>query len=279
MHPQAKQDIAPHCTTDFKNRCLFVSIGEDKYRVKPDGSTFALVSGNELPVSGCPVPEKLAGTNFNFFLWKYRKVFPAVVMVIAFAVLLQWCLWMVPDSPLTDMKLNFVALFSFWMNTILLTLSAMAFLAWVVLYFFKGTFKFENPFELLPEPEQVFSIHPDIAIWSIEGETAKDFQTRVEEAIKKLTTNYVVAIAFRHPVGVIIRKGKSLNSPYENETFLRENPGFDIGENRKNFTGETYAEYQEYISRFFFHFPEFSKVKKVKECGDGNEVETLFETI
>lgn len=275
MYPDKKTAVAPLCT-DFKSQCLIIS-GEVNYKVKPDGSTFILTNDLEIPVNGCPVPEKLAGLNFNLFLWKYRKVWPALAMMTIFAVLLQWCLWLIPDSPMTDMKLNFVALFSFWVNTILIVLASMSFLSWAVYYWFNGTFRLANPFEMLPEPvETGYSILPDIAIWSEEHESGKDFQTRVENAIKNLGTNYIVAIAFQHPIGVIIRKGKSLNSPYESEKFFREKPGFDMGENRKNFTTETYNEYREYLSRFFFAFPEYSKAKKMDE---GDSVEKLFETI
>ena len=115
MGQNTNTSIAPLCTkilTDFENRCIIFNEGEYRFRVTENGETSVLVHGMEFPVSGCPIPERLAVANFQFFLFRYRKVWPVLIASIVLLVLLQWLLWLLPDSPLTEMKWNFVALFS-----------------------------------------------------------------------------------------------------------------------------------------------------------------------
>jgi hypothetical protein len=253
-----------------------------------NGETSVLVHGMEFPVSGCPIPERLALANFHFFLFRYRKVWPVLIASIVLLVLLQWLLWLLPDSPLTEMKWNFVALFSFWMNTALIVSFSLCFIAFVVWKFFDGSITFKVP-ELMPAPDLLeagFSLGKDILIDSKEGETREQFTSRIEEAKKNITHGvWVVVIAFRNPGGVVITKGESEKIIYSSDSFLRETPPYETkdfqGETERKgfrFSEESFGEYRNYLSRFCFYFPEYAKARKV-ELKMSDPLEQYLETI
>lgn len=284
-------DIAPLCTkilTDFENRCIIFNEGDYRFRVTENGETSVLVHGMEFPVSGCPIPERLAVANFQFFLFRWRKVWPVLIASIVLLVLLQWLLWLLPDSPLTEMKWNFVALFSFWMNTALVVSFGAAFIAFVVWKFFEGSITFKSP-ELMPAPDLLeagFDLGKDILIYTEEGETREQFAARVIEAQKNITHGvWVVVIAFQNPGGVVITKGENEKNPYSSASFLRENPPYETkdfsGETEKKgfrFSEETFGEYRNYLSRFCFYFPEYAKGRKI-ELKMSDPLEQYLETI
>jgi len=283
--------VAPLCTkilTDFENRCIILNEGDYRFRVNENGETTVLAYGMEFPVSGCPIPERLALANFQFFLHRYRKVWPLLVALIILFVIFQWLLWLLPDSPLTEMKWNFIALFSFWMNTALIVSFSLCFIAFVVWKFFDGSVTFKMP-EFMPAPDLLeagFSLGKDILIDSREGETTEQFKARILEAQKNITHGvWVVVIAFRNAGGVVITKGEHEKNPYSSASFLRENPPYET----KDFTGETetkgfrfsdesFSEYRNYLSRFCFYFPEYAKAKKI-ELGMENPLQQYLETI
>lgn len=291
MGQNTNTSIAPLCTkilTDFENRCIIFNEGEYRFRVTENGETSVLVHGMEFPVSGCPIPERLAVANFQFFLFRYRKVWPVLIASIVLLVLLQWLLWLLPDSPLTEMKWNFVALFSFWMNTALIVSFSLCFIAFVVWKFFDGSITFKLP-ELMPAPDLLeagFSLGKDILIDSKEGETREQFTARIEEAKKNITHGvWVVVIAFRNPGGVVITKGESEKILYSSDSFLREKPPYETkdfqGETERKgfrFSEETFSEYRNYLSRFCFYFPEYAKARKV-ELKMSDPLEQYLDTI
>ena len=291
MGQNVNTSVAPLCTkilTDFENRCIIFNEGDYRFRVTENGETSVLVHGMEFPVSGCPIPERLAVANFQFFLFRYRKVWPVLIASIVLLVLLQWLLWLLPDSPLTEMKWNFVALFSFWMNTALVVSFSLCFIAFVVWKFFDGSVTFKLP-ELMPAPELLeagFSLGKDILIDSKEGETREQFTARIEEAKKNITHGvWVVVIAFRNPGGVVITKGESEKILYSSDSFLREKPPYETkdfqGETEKKgfrFSEESFGEYRNYLSRFCFYFPEYAKARKV-ELKMSDPLEQYLETI
>ena len=284
-------DIAPLCTKiwfDFSKGVVNYRDGQSLYRTKLDGSTSILIDGMEFPVSGCPIPERLALANFQHFLFRYRKVWPLLIASIVLSVLFQWLLWLLPDSPLTEMKWNFVALFSFWMNTALIVSFSLCFIAFVVWKFFDGSITFKVP-ELMPAPDLLeagFSLGKDILIDSKEGETREQFTARIEEAKKNITHGvWVVVIAFRNPGGVVITKGESEKILYSSDSFLREKPPYETkdfqGETEKKgfrFSEESFGEYRNYLSRFCFYFPEYAKARKV-ELKMSDPLEQYLDTI
>ena len=277
-------DIAPLCTKiwfDFSKGVVNYRDGQSLYRTKLDGSTSILIEGMEFPVSGCPIPERLAVANFQFFLFRWRKVWPVLIASIVLSVILQWLLWLLPDSPLTEMKWNFVALFSFWMNTALVVSFSVAFIAFVVWKFFDGSITFKVP-ELMPAPDLLeagFSLGKDIFIYTEENETREQFAARAFEAQKNIKEGvFVVVIPFRNSGGVVIKKGENeKTNPFDSYPFLRENPPYQTadfsGETEKRgvrFSDETFSEYRNYLARFAFYFPEYAKSEKIKLKMEGH---------
>lgn len=291
MGQNTNTSIAPLCTkilTDFENRCIIFNEGDYRFRVMENGETSVLVHGMEFPVSGCPIPERLALANFQFFLFRWRKVWPVLIASIVLSVIFQWLLWLLPDSPLTEMKWNFVALFSFWMNTALIISFSLCFIAFVIWKFFDGSITFKVP-ELMPSPDLLeagFSLGKDMLIDSKEGETREQFTARIEEAKKNITHGvWVVVIAFRNPGGVVITKGENEKILYSSDSFLREKPPYETkdfqGETERKgfrFSEETFSEYRNYLSRFCFYFPEYAKARKV-ELKMSDPLEQYLETI
>jgi len=291
MGQNTNTSIAPLCTkilTDFENRCIIFNEGEYRFRVTENGETSVLVHGMEFPVSGCPIPERLAVANFQFFLFRYRKVWPVLIASIILLVLLQWFMWLIPNDQLNDLKLNFIALLCFWMNTALLVSFSLCFIAFVVWKFFDGSITFKMP-ELMPAPDLLeagFSLGKDILIDSKEGETREQFTARIEEAKKNITHGvWVVVIAFRNPGGVVITKGENEKILYSSDSFLREIPPYETkdfqGETERKgfrFSDESFGEYRNYLSRFCFYFPEYAKARKV-ELKMSDPLEQYLETI
>ena len=288
MGQNTNTSIAPLCTkilTDFENRCIIFNEGEYRFRVMENGETSVLVHGMEFPVSGCPIPERLAVANFQFFLFRYRKVWPVLIASIVLLVLLQWLLWLLPDSPLTEMKWNFVALFSFWMNTALIVTAAAPLFVLVAREVILSLIALK-PNSALELAEINFDLGKDILIDSKENETREQFTARIEEAKKNITHGvWVVIIAFRNPGGVVITKGESEKILYSSDSFLREKPPYETkdfqGEiERKGFrfSDESFGEYRNYLSRFCFYFPEYAKARKV-ELKMSDPLEQYLETI
>lgn len=280
--------VAPLCTkilTDFENRCIIFNEGEYRFRVTENGETSVLVHGMEFPVSGCPIPERLAVANFQFFLFRYRKVWPVLIASIVLLVLLQWLLWLLPDSPLTEMKWNFVALFSFWMNTALIVTAAAPLFVLVAREVILSLIELK-PNSALELAEMNFDLGKDILIDSKENETREQFTARIEEAKKNITHGvWVVVIAFRNPGGVVITKGENEKILYSSDSFLREKPPYETkdfqGETERKgfrFSDESFGEYRNYLSRFCFFFPEYAKARKV-ELKMSDPLEQYLETI
>lgn len=276
---------------NFSPPFLTYMSGEVVYKVMPNGQTFLLTPGIEegIPVTGCPIPEALMWANFQFFLYRYRKAWPALIMVCLLIVLLQFFLWFVPDSPLVDLKLSFISTFTFWMNTALIILfSGSVIMLALHLVFGPVRFKWVLP-DLMPEPsliESGFSIGPDFFIYSeSETESITDFKARVTQAQEDWEfKDWIVVIAFQNPSGLILRKGPTLNEPYLSVPFQRDNPPFQnsnfqfepIVEKGRRFRNETWNEYQKYLKSFAFHFPEFAKTEKLKH---GDPLEQYFNTM
>jgi len=288
MGQNTNTSIAPLCTkilTDFENRCIIFNEGEYRFRVTENGETSVLVHGMEFPVSGCPIPERLAVANFQFFLFRYRKVWPVLIASIVLLVLLQWLLWLLPDSPLTEMKWSFVALFSFWMNTALIVTASAPLFVLVAREVILSLIALK-PNSALELAEINFDLGKDILIDSKENETREQFTARIEEAKKNITHGvWVVIIAFRNPGGVVITKGESEKILYSSDSFLREKPPYETkdfqGEiERKGFrfSDESFGEYRNYLSRFCFYFPEYAKARKV-ELKMSDPLEQYLETI
>ena len=288
MGQNVNTSVAPLCTkilTDFENRCIIFNEGDYRFRVTENGETSVLVHGMEFPVSGCPIPERLAVANFQFFLFRYRKVWPVLIASIILLVLLQWLLWLLPDSPLTEMKWNFVALFSFWMNTALIVTASAPLFVLVAREVILSLIALK-PDSALELAEINFDLGKDILIDSKEGETREQFTARIEEAKKNITHGvWVVVIAFRNPGGVVITKGESEKILYSSDSFLREKPPYETkdfsGEIEKKgfrFSDESFGEYRNYLSRFCFYFPEYAKARKV-ELKMSDPLEQYLETI
>jgi len=290
MGQNINTSVAPLCTkilTDFENRCIIFNEGEYRFRVTENGETSVLVHGMEFPVSGCPIPERLAVANFQFFLFRYRKVWPLLIGSIVLCVIFQWLLWLLPDSPLTEMKWNFIALFSFWMNTALIVTFSLCFIAFVIWKFFDGSVTFKMP-EFMPAPELLeagFSLGKDILIYSEENETSEQFAARAFEAQKNIKKGiFVVVIPFRNSGGVVIRKGENeKTNPFLSAPFLREKPPYETadfsGETERKgfrFSDETFSDYRNYLARFCYYFSDYAKAEKIKE-GMTEHLEQLLE--
>jgi hypothetical protein len=276
--------IAPLCTKiwfDFSKGVVNYRDGRSLYRTKLDGSTSILIEGMEFPVSGCPIPDRLALANFQHFLFRYRKVWPLLIASIVLSVLFQWLLWLLPDSHLTEMKWNFVALFSFWMNTALIVSFSLCFIAFVVWKFFDGSITFKVP-ELMPAPDLLeagFSLGKDVFVYTEENETREQFAARAFEAQKNIKDGvFVVVIPFRNSGGVVIKKGENeKTNPFDSSPFLREKPPYQnddfSGEIEKRgfrFSEESFGEYRNYLSRFQYYFQEYAKTEKIKLKMEGH---------
>lgn len=290
MGQNVNTSVAPLCTkilTDFENRCIILNEGDYRFRVTENGETTVLAYGMEFPVSGCPIPDRLALANFQFFLHRYRKVWPLLIASIVLCVIFQWLLWLLPDSPLTEMKWNFVALFSFWMNTALVVSFSLCFIAFVVWKFFEGSITFKMP-EFIPAPELLeagFSLGKDILIYSEENETREQFTARAFEAQKNIQKGiFVVVIPFRNSGGVVIRKGENeKTNPFFSAPFLREKPPYETADfsgeiERKGirFSEESFSDYRNYLARFCYYFSDYAKAEKIKE-GMTEHLEQLLE--
>ncbi len=288
MGQNVNTSVAPLCTkilTDFENRCIILNEGDYRFRVKENGETTVFAYGMEFPVSGCPIPERLALANFQFFLHRYRKVWPLIIASVILLVLLQWFLWLIPNEQLTEMKWNFVAFFSFWMNMCLIATASAPLLVLLLreVVLSLVALKSNNHPELL---EAGFSLGKDILIDSKENETTEQFKARILEAQKNISHGvWVVVIAFRNAGGVVITKGEHEKNPYSSASFLRENPPYETkdfqGETETKgfrFSDESFGEYRNYLSRFCFYFPEYAKAKKI-ELGMENPLQQYLETI
>ncbi len=274
-------DIAPLCTKiwfDFSKGVVNYRDGQSLYRTKLDGSTFILIEDMEFPVSGCPIPERLALANFQFFLFRYRKVWPVLIASIVLLVLLQWLLWLLPDSPLTEMKWNFVALFSFWMNTALIVTAAAPLFVLVAREVILSLIALK-PDSDLELAETNFSLGKDVLIYAEENEPPAQFAARAFEAQKNIKEGiFVVVIPFRNSGGVVIRKGENeKTNPFDSYPFLRENPPYQTADfsgeiERKGFrfSDESFGEYRNYLARFAFYFRDYAKSEKIKLKMEGH---------
>ena len=281
MGQNTNTSIAPLCAkilTDFENRCIIFNEGDYRFRVTENGETSVLVHGMEFPVSGCPIPERLAVANFQFFLFRYRKVWPVLIASIILLVLLQWLLWLLPDSPLTEMKWNFVALFSFWMNTALLVTAAAPLFVLVAREVILSLIALK-PDSALELAETNFSLGKDVFIYAEENEQPAQFAARAFEAQKNIKAGiFVVVIPFQNSGGVVIRKGENeKTNPFDSYPFLRENPPYQTadfsGEIEKRgfrFSDESFGDYRNYLARFAFYFREYAKSEKIKLKMEGH---------
>lgn len=261
-----KSDFAPVAPLwyDFQEGVVLVSEQNRSYKVMQDGSTFLLTPNMEIPITGCPVGDRLMWANFVFFLHRNRYKWPVVVMVAILAVLIQVCLWMV-DSPMFDAKLSFIASFSFWMNLTLSILFCLAFVA-VAVGVFAGGVSFGLP-ELMPEPEKTtFSIGSDIIVWSYPDDTQEAFIQRLKEAERVMNEKgvWIAALSFRNPNGIIVRPGETASQIHISNPFHRNDPPFKIEIENKKYTTETYSEYLDYVGKFCAEFPEYAKSEKLK---------------
>lgn len=177
--------------------------------------------------------------------------------------------------------LRWVAIFGFWMNATLYTLAALCFVAFGMYNFKKGivihhTFVFGSDGPALPSGT---SLHPDIAVFSLSPEeSAEELADRWEKAQTEAMGRFAILIGFRRPVAVVYGRQ---NGSEVNITFTRDTPPYQ-GEDwpvkitvpGARFHAETWSQYQQYLSVFCKHFPEWSETEKVLSAPEGNTAAT-----
>jgi hypothetical protein len=177
--------------------------------------------------------------------------------------------------------LRWVAIFGFWMNATLYTLAALCFAAFGMYNFKKGivihhTFVFGSDGPALPSG---IDLHPDIAVFSLSPEeSAEQLADRWEKAQSEAMGRFAILIGFRRPVAVIYGRQNGFEKTY---TFTRDEPphqGEDwpvkITVPGARFHAETWSQYQQYLSVFCKHFPEWSETEKVLSAPEGNTAAT-----
>lgn len=242
------------------------------YRVQADGTTFFRTdSGFEVPAPGCPFPRELATLNA---LLTFRRVFaPAMIglLVVGALVVLQWLLWALPGSPADEYRTNFIALFSYWANVVLVVLFVSVSVSACLYNFGKGLCvrltDTDTDKKLLSAGRP--DIHPDIFVMSVSADEAGHaYADRVEAAqVTRTRGQWVVVIPFRSPSGVIITGGEECyrfhraEPDYQGPDWSLEkritSPGF-------RFASETWAEYVQYCHVFASHYPEWAAYEKTK---------------
>lgn len=170
----------------------------------------------------------------------------------------------------------------------LVALGVLAFVAWGIHNFGKGiTVSFEVPTtaasKLLgmgrfQEPD----ISPDVLICHRPGETADQFEARMNAAIEAATpARWVVVIPFQQP-GAMIYQG-----PHMGANFTRDEPPFQtpewpaekrIAAPGTYFAYESETDYAKYLQSFAYYFVEFSRRAKL-EVTTGYEKSRVFRAL
>jgi hypothetical protein len=167
------------------------------------------------------------------------------------------------------------------MNATLYTLAALCFAAFGMYNFKKGivihhTFVFGSDGPALPSG---IDLHPDIAVFSQSpDESAEQLADRWEKAQSEAMGRFAILIGFRRPVAVVYGRQ---NGSEVNITFTRDTPPYQgedwpskITTPGARFHAETWSQYQQYLSVFCKHFPEWSETEKVLSAPEGNTAAT-----
>ena len=264
---------------DFQAGQLFAFTPGMNYRVTADGTTFFRTdNGFEVPAPGCPFPRELATLNAILAFRSALRWLPAVVLAASAWVVSQWFMWSIPDSPADEFKANFIALFSWWMNVGLIVLAVLSVLS-VALWTCGHTVRAWILSELSgPDTDTKLlqsgpDISPDIFVMSLsEFEPGQEFADRMAAAeAARRRGQWVVAIAFRNPSGIILTGGSDCcpfhrSTPdYQRTDWPEESkivpPGF-------RFHTETWAQYLQYCNTFARHYPEWAAAKKLSIGGN-----------
>ena len=242
------------------------------YRIDVTGATwYCLGDTIRVPAPGNPFPRELATLQAAVAFRRFAPALPWLVFGVAALVIIQAILWSLPDAPVDELWVNFIAQFTMWMNRVLqfgVCLCVPAMLIWV----FGGSIKINlNPLDESPHllSAGMPNIYPDVFLMSESAdETPDTFLTRWNTSqAEQRPGQWIVCITFRRPEGVILT---GTDDVYK---FVRDRPDYQgndwpaeqcIVPPGTRFAAETWAEYMKYCNRFAEHYPEWVKVEKNK---------------
>lgn len=251
---------------------LIYRIGNTTYKSYLNGQTFVLGSfGAWLPTSGCPVPEKLPMANFLAFLNRNAKWIPAMIMGCILVVVTHIAL-LVTDG--AEFAAGWLQTFSAAMNTTLVVLALLTLIAWAISQFKKGLvidLDAALPKELTAASTDSISIAPDVAVFSILGETREEYNARVKTAIEA-ENGWVLVLPFQSEYGAIHTGGSSEAS--EGHVFLRSNPPHDGGDvitfqeakqAKETYSRERWSDYCKYCVEFANRYTAWAPTAKIQD--------------
>lgn len=254
------------------------------YRIDLNGSTwYCLGDVIRVPAPGNPFPRELATLQAAVAFRRFAPALPWIVFVFAGLVIAQMFLWNLPDAPVDELRMNFVAMLGVWMNTLLLIGVCLCVAVLLLWNFGKGIRVNLNP----PDEQPMLldagmpDISPDIFLMSESpDETPDNFLRRWTDAqAGQRPGQWIVRIAFRRPEAVILTGTEDVYK------FVRDCPdyqGRDWPEEMRivppgtRFASETWQEYIEYCRTFASHYPEWAKVEKNNMA---NDLESLQDAI
>lgn len=236
-----------------------------RYRMMLDGSTYFLLGGKiQVPAPGCMWPEKLFAANLAAFVFRNTRPIIVTGFILAALIVLQFFLWQLPGDNLDEMKLNFVSMVSFWVNTVLFIGTLLIVIACIAWNFGKG-WKLKGEDETMELTSGMITIAPDTLVMSeSESENPADMADRILAArAGQQEGEWVVVLPFRKDEILVVLNNNPDVSEFEGMDFTRAEWGeADMAANRPDYKKETWAEYIAYCQKFAQDFREWSAFKK-----------------
>lgn len=241
------------------------------YRIDLNGSAWYCIGDTiRVPAPGNPFPRELATLQAAVAFRRVVPALPWVVLFIAALVIIQAILWNLPDAPIDELRINFIATFGMWMNTLLILAVCVSVAAFLIWNFGKGVRVNLNPLDESPMLLDAGTpdIYPDVFLMSESPDENPDgFLARWNAAqAAQRPGQWIVCISFRRPEAVIIT---GTDDVYK---FVRDQPDYQgrdwpveerIVPPGTRFAAEAWQEYMNYCRVFATHYPEWAKVEKL----------------
>lgn len=236
------------------------------YRSYLDGRTFWLLNGGyEIPAPGCPFPAQVFTANVFAFLFRNRRALLSTALVVAALVVAQFFLWQLPDAPIDEAKLSFIALVSFAVNGTLLLLPCLTAVWFFVQNLRHSIILQREEKEALQLGAGEISVAPDSIVMSASpDEDPAEYADRIDAAhSSQKFGEWIAVVSFQNKEGSVTFEPVDSDGTFYGVRFTRDAWGMaDRAAGSPDYERETWAQYRAYCQQFAIDFKEWAKMEK-----------------
>ncbi len=249
-----------------------------RWRVLLTGESFSLLGSHEIPVPGCPIPEKLFWANILYQARQRQKAILHALIGAVCLALFQFIIWLLEPNAMYEVRSSLLSVTGWVLSCVALLGLAFGAVAAMFWNFGKGL-RFD--FSAEPEPALLTagatalpSLAPDVEVWSISpDETPAAYATRWGKlSASRGLGCWVVSIPYRS-LHCQIAQDTGEGMADESLLFTRDTPPYESDQwtpeartLQHDVRTETWEQYVSYLTRFTEHYRQWVAHAKARHA-------------